>query len=499
VNVRRAIDSFVGVFSPKAEVQRLRARLAVEALAKLSYEGASHSRRTGGWITGSTSPNAEAFGKLAELRNRSRDMLRNGAWGPSAANYFENEIVGDGIVPTPVHPDKKLRAKVKALWEAHCEQTCDLDTDGKLNVYGLQALHVRTTFESGEVLVRRRRRGPKDMRDLELSLPFQLETLEPDHLDESRDRYLLPNGGRIQAGIQFGPIAQREGMWLFKQHPGEIMGMAEPSRFVPASELLHHHPVKRPKQLRGVPALHPVLIRLRDLDVYEDASLLKQQISACLTYFLEGDAGGEVIMPGAGKAKAVEDLEPGAGVRLGPGETVKFSDPPASDNYADFVTSNLRAIAAATGMTYEALSGDYSKVNYSSARIASTNVMRAVERYRWHYLIPQVLNPLWRWFLEAAVLMGELPDVPIGVTWTPPRRQLYEPTKEVPGLRDEVRAGLKSLSEQIRESGRDPEEVWTQAAEDKKRMAELGLQFESDPAMPVRTGTPPPGDAPPAP
>jgi lambda family phage portal protein len=398
-------------------------------------------------------------------------------------------------VPRPLHENPKVVAKAKDLWRRHMEQT-SIDADGRHNVYGLQGLLTRTCDESGETLVRRRRRRPSDG----LPLPFQLELLEPDHLDESRDNWRTPSGGRVQAGIELDAISQRTGYWIWPQHPGEMFGQLEPSRFVPASEILHVYESKRPKQLRGVPRLAPVIIRARGLSEYEDASLLKQQISACLTLIVQDPASDpDPVPPGVTREKVVQELEPGARIDLGPGQTAAFSDPPASDNYADYVTANLRAIAAAAGVTYEALSGDWRNVNYSSARMGAQTSQQSIERFRWLVLVPQFLDPLWGWFVEAAQLAGELPMGEIGVRWTPPRRLILNPKEEVPGMRDQARAGLASISDLIRQDGQDPEEVWTELAADIKRLNALGLKVECDPAVPMRGGPAAPGDgAPPA-
>ena len=486
----RLIDSVVELVSPAAGLRRARARIAVETILR-HYEGASHSRRTAGWIAPPTSQNAAVQGKLGVLRDRSRDIIRNNAWATSAVELYESEIVGTGIVPTFVAKDPKIAVDALDLWKAHCGTTA-IDADGRLDLYGLQALAVRTIFESGEVLIRRRRRFASDG----LPLPFQVELLEPDHLDETRDTFRTSSGGRIASGIQLSPIGAREGYWLFPDHPGELVWSGEASRFVPASEILHAYRLKRAKQLRGIPALAAVLAKLRDLDEFEDAALLKAKIAACLTAFVSDPAEGELPTTGVQTKNVIpESLEPGAIVNLPGGKSISFSTPPADATYPDFVRANLRAIAAGVGVTYEALTGDWSMVNYSSARMGWLQNARSVDRFRWNVLVTQALNPLAGWFTFAAVLSGKLPDVPIGVLWTPPRRAMLDPKTEVPARRDAVRAGFASPSEILREDGQDPEQVWKEAAADFAKLRALGLHYESDPAVALR-GSPAPAPAP---
>ena len=74
--------------------------------------------------------------------------------------------------------------------------TTACDADGRLDFAGIQKQALRTVVESGEVLVRRRIRRPEDG----LPIPLQLQVLEPDHLDATRDGITTPNGGRDRAG-----------------------------------------------------------------------------------------------------------------------------------------------------------------------------------------------------------------------------------------------------------------------------------------------------------
>jgi capsid protein len=60
---------------------------------------------------------------------------------------------------------------------------------------------------------------------------------------------------------------------------------------ITAEKVAHVFDKKRPGQIRGVTFLHPVMIRLRDLDIFQDASLRKQQISACFSAFIYNSTG----------------------------------------------------------------------------------------------------------------------------------------------------------------------------------------------------------------
>lgn len=488
-----ALGNLLGAFTPERKLERMKARFMVDAFERFEkrqkerrYEGASTGRRTGGWVTWPTGANAAALGQLQRLRDRSRDLIRNNAWADHAVAVYEDEIVGTGIVPRFVHPSKEIEKKAKALWLEHCCSTA-IDADGRLDIYGMQSLMVRTIFESGECLLRRRRRQLKDG----LPLPFVVELLEPDHLDDTRDTLGVLNGSRTKAGIQLSAIGKREGYWLLPDHPGEMDFVRQESKLVPASEVLHAYRMRRPKQLRGVPALASVVIPLKDQDDYEDSEAVRKKVTSCLTAFVTDPAESDSPRTTAsGVEELPADLESGAIVNLPGGKTVTFSTPPSDANFEGYIRQSMRKIAAGTGLTYEALSGDWSQVNYSSARMGWLQNGRAVDSFRWKIVVPQLLDPFVQWFLEAAIIAGKLPDEPFGILWTPPRRAMLDPKTEVPARRDAVRAGQQSLSEQLREDGMDPQATWPEMAEDFRQLRELGLNVESDPSVPLRGGPP---------
>lgn len=139
----------------------------------------------------------------------------------------------------------------------------------------------------------------------------------------------------------------------------------------------------------------------------------------------------------------------------------------------------LRGIAVGTGLTYEMLSGDYSQVNFTSGRMGKGDFWPNLDVWQWQMFVPQALDKIGRWFLDAAELAGH--DVKgVRIEWVPPRRELVDPTKEVPALTKSVRSGFTSRQQVIRELGYDPLVVSAEIAEDNELADELGLVLDSD-------------------
>lgn len=482
------LDRLVGFFSPRAELLRLQNRAAKNALLA-HYEGGSRGRRTDPWLARGTGPTAASAGTLATIRNRSRDLVRNNPWARNAVEDLETETVGTGIVPKIKARTVRAQKTLADLWKSWAETTA-CDADGHHDLYGLQALAFRTMAESGEVLIRRRIRRLEDG----LPIPLQIQVLEPDHLDVSRD-VLRGDGSRIVGGVEFDVRGKRAGYWLFPEHPGEAFGVFSAglsSRFVPADSVLHLYRLERPGQVRGVPWGASAIIRLRDFDEYEDAQLVRQKIAACFSVFIhDADAQTPGAMAGveedadptAPKKPPIERVFPGMIERLDPGKDVTFGTPPGAEGHDVYSRTVLRAIAAGFGTTYEALSGDYSDVNFSSARLGWIRHCRRIDAWRWRLLIPRFCIPVWAW----AVGMAEAAGVDVreaSVAWSPPRRDMLDPKTEVVSKRAEIRAGLTSLSAAIRERGDDPEEVFAELEEDRDRLDELELIVESDARRP---------------
>jgi lambda family phage portal protein len=397
--------------------------------------------------------------------------VRNNPYAERAIRVIAANTVGTGIIP---------QAKIKRvtstahedLWIEWGDSTlCDFD--GKHDFYGLQNLVIRTVAESGECLIRRHRKRSRDG----LPVPLQMQLLEPDHIDSERNEE-LSNGGRIIRGIEVNRKGQVTGYWLFEDHPGSQHAFSQSltSKRVPASDILHVYRVDRVGQLRGVPWAAPIILRLRDLDEYEDAQLIRQKIASCFSAFVEDvdDMATDKDM------ELLERLEPGMIERLPPGKRITFGNPPKVEGYSDHTRSVVRSIAMGYGVTYESISGDLSQVNFSSARMGWLEFQRNIDQWRYFIMIPQFCKPVWRWFLEAGELAGKI-KTPAVDLWTPPKREMIDPVKETNALKNQVRSGFKSQSEAIRSMGKDPIDVYEEIKEDYKLMDDRGIVLDSDP------------------
>jgi lambda family phage portal protein len=470
--------------NPLMAVQRRAAKAAT--LAIRNYEAASVGRRTQGWRRVMTDANAAAGPSLARLRDIARDMVRNNPYAESAVETIATHTVGWGIRASAQH----------AAWKRWSESTA-CDADGQNDLVGLQELLMRAVATDGEVLVRRRWRRLDDG----LPLPLQLQVIEADLLDTGKDGR-LSNGNRVIQGVEFDALGRRVAYWMFREHPGASLTSAgtllSGSVPVPATEILHLGRKKRPGQVRMVSWFAPVLLRFKDFDEYEDATLMKQKIAACLAV-LTTDVNGDAPRLGDEPTEAngfssddstvdagLDVLGPGIIANMPAGRDVKVVDPPSVAEYGEYSKTQLRAIATGLGITYEDLTGDYNGLPFSAARMSRLRHIARVRQWQWQIMVLQFLQPVWRWAMAAADLAGERGE--LSTQWTAPPLPMVNPSEEVLADVRAVRAGQKTFTEVIRERGYNPDEFFAEYAADIEKLDELGLVFDSDPRKMTQAG-----------
>lgn len=477
------LDNIIGAISPSAKARRLRAKIAGDILGKelekvkaRRYEGAANGRRTAGWTVSSTSANTEIEGARATLVNRSRDLVRNNPYAKRGINLIATNVVGGGIITQVQCTNKKRQEKFKAAWYGWAESP-SVDFDGCSDIYGLQNLVMRTVAESGECLVRRR--WSKDNKN---QVSLQLQLLEGDYLDASQMTGKASNGNTIIQGIEFDDSGRRVAYHLFEEHPGDVrLKSAFKSVRVPAEDVLHIYDVARSGQVRGVPWLSNAILRLRDLDDYEDAQLMRQKIAACFSVFVQDmDVPTDQASTTNDRGSLGERVEPGLVEILPPGKSITFANPPGVSGYQEFLSSHLRAIAVSLGVTYETLAGDYSQVNYSSGRMGWLEFQRNLIDWQNRIMIAQFLKPVFDWFLNACNIKGQ--DVAgVWPAFTPPRREMIDPTKEIPATVTAIRSGLMTLQEAIKAYGKEPVEQLQEIKDTNDLIDKFGLKLDCDP------------------
>jgi lambda family phage portal protein len=405
---------------------------------------------------------------------------RNNPWVATAVDSLVGNVVGAGIKPQSTHPDRAVRETLQSLWLRWTDHT---DVGGLADFYGIQAMAVRAMIESGESFARLRV-AP----DADDTIPLYIELLDREQVPTDLHRE-IGGGARIRAGIEFDSAGRRVAYRVLSSRPGDPLGplRMDPVR-VPAADCLHLFKPLSAGQLRGITWLAPVLLRLHELDQFEDAALVKAKVAALFTGFItdpDGTVGG---LSGSNNAGVLTvGMEPGSLIPLPPGADIRFSTPTENDAYAPFVKNHLRAVAAGMGLPYELVSGDLEGVTYSSIRAGLIEFRRRIEQLQHNIVVYQFCRPVWERFVRLAVLAGDLqahdfdrdPSAYLGCEWLPPKFDYVDPKKDVEAEILAIEAGLKSRTQAISERGYDAEQVDAEIAADKDRADTLGLNFSS--------------------
>jgi lambda family phage portal protein len=455
-------DKIIGFFSPNAEFNRIRARINKD-IAVRGYDAAK-TYSTSDWVSATkTSANVEIAAARERLVQKSRDLYRNNPFHIRAVNTIVNNTVGAGILAN-IKGKKSQVKKLNELWRLVTDSTL-CDSEGRNNFYGLQALAMKAIVDSGENLA---------LKEITPEAP-KVRLLESDYIKSDKDE------GRIKNGIEFDNKGLRTKYYLYKTHPGD-KGATDDFVTVPADRVAHAFKQDRPGQIRGVPWAHAVIETLKDIADYQWATIVSKKVAACFVGFITTGGSDSVLDPSDLKAKREAELkmEPGTFRYGGPGEDIKFSSPPPTQGYSEFFRESMRAVASGYGVSYEAMTGDYSQVNYSSGRMGHLEFRRNIDSWRWNVIIPQFCDPYFKWFLEWAETQG-VNTLGVTVEWVPPAPTSIDPTKEIEALKREVRSGFKSYGQAVREQGLDPDVLVEEVAEWNQKFDDLKLSFDSDP------------------
>ncbi|WP_417844833.1 phage portal protein [Thalassospira sp.] len=483
------IDKVIGFFDPVAGVRRAQARQALGVVR--SYEAARRRVTDDGWVSGSGGPNSEVGSGLVLMRNRARQMVRDNPYAKRMVDIMAANEIGAGIVSQANTGDQKIDEAQQTAW-AKWAETTQCDADGRTNIYGLQRLIDIAKHETGEALVRLRSRSRADAARLGLTVPLQLQVIEADYLDHTKNGP-LGDGNYIVQGIEFNKRGERIAYWIFKEHPGEtyqhVIGNNLTSMRIDAGQIIHLYNMQRPGQVRGVTTLHSVMTALRDLQDYHGALLMKAKVEACFSAFVRGSGGN----PLTGKANQKgthrqETLEPGSIFYIEDSESVEFANPSKSEAHVLLSQTYLRAIAVGCGVTYDQLTGDLTGANYSSLRAGKIDFRRLVEQWQWLCFIPQFCEPVWREFAKAGELAGLWKAGVIAAEHTPPGHEMIDPTKDTTALLQMVRSGFKSWPQAVREQGYNPKTMASNIADANKLFDDNGLVLDIDPRKVSRAG-----------
>lgn len=464
------LDRIVGWIDPRAGLARHQARQMLQRAYEAASPGDKWKPRRAG-----ASANADHQADAATLRAKSRSITQNVPYVAAAMDALVAATIGTGITPRATGKQAARINKVLKAWMKVC------DADGRLDYHGIISLAYRTMERDGEALIRLRPRLAAD----DLPVPLQIQLLEVDWIDTAKNVAREGAGNATINGIEYDALGRVVAYWLWDSHPGDVSqlrGLRTQSRRVDAKTIIHLYAPDRPGAGRGFPRTASVISSVRDLQLYEDAEIARKNLETRLSVLYSGDAtlmgnpSGDIPSTATTVAEGnLGDLPSGSMVRLPTGSNVTVVAPTPAQGYVDFVKFKLHIILAGMGVPYEAGTGDMSGVNFSSARIRQQDFKRNVEQMQWLILVPKLLEPIHRAFIDAGYLGGQFTSRDYSVDFSTPKWAYVNPQQDANADIAEISVGLSSLSEKLRQRGYNPDDVFAEISADFAKLKELGV------------------------
>lgn len=392
---------------------------------------------------------------LWTINARAKFLVRNNRHAATAARELPTRLVGAGIDPMLPEPQA-------AVWRAWSSKRKRIHVSRRLGWQGLQWLAARSVMVTGEafVVLRRMRMQPAPGMP-----PVRLEVFDAEGLSTTPGKGMQPRA-EFEQGREVGP-GGRTVAWHFRVANGSRDRYVR----VPASDVVHIYNPDDCAAERGLSWFSPIVIDLNELSGYQDSTAVKQHMAAKVTW-LTSDI--EDLPPGSASTDEIENLEPGAEMHVPPGRQVQPFQGADTKDYADFVKINRNEIAVCLGVQPEVLSGDYSGMSWTVARASYLESFQRDEGHRTRWLVPawQEVYDWVRWAMGGAQAGWPEADE---VDWRTPIMRAIDPPREGVANERAVNNRFKSWSDVVRESGRNPERLMIEIADERERMAALGI------------------------
>ena len=458
------------------------------------YEAAVASRLTSSWSTSNGSADALLKNAQHSLIFKSRDLVINNPYARQAVRSIESNTIGPTGIKLQAQVKqlrgKKLDPKINDAIESAWRQWARYDsahTAGRLCFNDIEKLIVRSLVVDGEVFVRFVRKPFGRSK-----IPFGIEILEADQLDSDWTGKSSRKKNTWRMGIERDSFGRAITYAFLKKHPGDTafgtpVGQRE-HMMLPASEICHIFIPSRPSQTRGEPWLSSSILSLHHLAGFQEASVIRARAASSLMGFIQNndgelDQGGEVY-----DNERVSVFEPGTFKYLNQNESVHIPDLDSPNGeFPEFMSAMLRSVASGCGISYESVSKDFSKTNYSSSRLSLLED-RSHYRSLQNYLIENFHSRVFDEWLDMAVLSGALvlPNYDSDreryrkIRWVPRGWDWIDPSKEISAAKEAIKAGLRTQADVIANQGGDIEELLPQRKAEVEAAQQLGLAFDTD-------------------
>ena len=529
------INELAGVPSPSpaapvsGEVLPPGAGADPKAMVGESYDAANRlSKEMMMWSPPRRSADADMRPGKEIMDARVRDTVRNDAYAAAGSEIRKDTIVGAMFLLNSKPEVEYLKLQNAAMDETWAEEfqteveakftlwaespSCYVDAQRLNTLTSLVRLAIAQYTTTGEVLASAE--YPRDRKPFRTAMLL----LDPDRLSTPptvRESPLMSMG--IEKDRFGAPVAYH----IRDNHPGDVLITRNTWTRVAKSygwgreKIIHIFEQMRANQSRGISVMVAALKEARITKRFREVTLQNAVLNATYAATIESElpsemvfqalggaqldptavanalsavAGGYMMAHGAYADNADNLLIDGVKVpHLLPGMKLNLHSPSQGGLIGtDFEQSLLRYIAAILGVSYEQLSKDYSKTNYSSARAAMNETWKTMQSVK-RNVADRFASKVYRLWLEEAIAIGEITSLPRNAPsfwdsmnsdaysaceWIGASRGQIDELKETQAAVLRLNMGLSTFEDEHARLGKDYRKVFAQIEREQRLIKE---------------------------
>lgn len=484
------------------------------------YRAASFDRQdTVDWIPAMGSADGDALPARDIATARVREVVRNDPTARAAVTRLTDMLVGAGLrlsakpdaAALDISPDaaRALAIAMQREWRAFAEdprRTCDAQR--RLSMNGLFRLSARSWFVAGEAT------SALDWKPGDQRYSTCVLAIDPDRISNPLGQI---DTMTMRGGVQMDASGAPLGYHVREAHAGDwwAYGKAWTWKYVEKATgwgrpvFIHAFEPDREGMTKAITPFAALVNLLRMVGKFADNELAAATANALFAAFVESPLSDEDIKQRLTPDGEISDRKSWmatlmrwyekfpariGGVRIPvmlPGSKISMnSSPRQTSSFHSFQTAFLQKIAASLDLSYEQLTMDWSRVNYSSARAALNEVWRSTQRGHKAF-VEQYVTPIYYAVMEEAFDKGyletpagapdfwTLPGAYLQARWIGPGRGVVDALKEAEAATMRIENFTSTIENECAERGLDYLEVLDQAQIENAELKARGLSRQS--------------------
>jgi len=405
------------------------------------------------------------------LRARARYLHENNGIVSGIDSSIKVNSIGNGLKFQSKTGDANLDNAIEKLWGKWIEaENCDYTQRENFNDMQKTILGARMT--DGEILINKVITKSKNH-------PLKLQLIEVDRFAAVQSKF-TPKQNFFVDGIELGTRGEPKYFNITE-------GWSTVKR-VPAKNIIHYYKRdNRPSQYRGISEYKQTIVDLRNFAKYTQLTVEGASARASLAYAVETEnlASHQNFRENNDANEPIEFINDAFVYYLNKGEKMHQLDGAKSTGeFGEFIKATIRLIAVGRKISYELAFRDYSQVNFSSAR---ASILQDHKKFDEEQILMAryVLTPIFKTWIEANVLAGNLPISPFMFyqdrdyfeqpRWVAPKREWVNPLQDIKAIEKELALGLITYEDVLGSRGKDLHEVIEQKKKENELLKEAGI------------------------